>query len=356
MGDIADYLYEQIVDEMCDDEADFPLDLPLSYYTNRTRETTGRYAREPKNNDQLKPKQTMSNQDELAQGPEAGSGASGRFLHIAGGKIIERTTADNPKAIKRTPKPNDDGTPRPDVYELQYKSFSGIIEGMHNRERTTNFGGVQELRKSTVVRMRAGDELYNLELEHNSRYWPIFVNCLASGKVDFSRGVRIGAWDYERKVDGKRIIGLALYQMATEAQKAPNSGVEIEEDGTVKVPWRWTKDNPGKLPAAVQIPIPGKKPVWSFEERDNFLRAVVEHYGAELKAKHQRAMSAAEQVAAPVAAPTQQPTQKMAQPDLKLQQQQTRHAPPLTEEENSLLALDQYEAAAPPADDEVNPW
>lgn len=59
--------------------------------------------------------------------------------------------------------------------------------------------------------------------------------------------------------------------------------------------------------------------------------------------------------AAPVAQPVQQPSQKMAQPDLKLQQQQARHAPPLTAEENSLPELDQYEAAAPP-DDSVNPW
>lgn len=302
--------------------------------------------------------------DELSQGPEAGTGATGRFLHIAGGKIIERTTADNPKAIRRTPKPNDDGTPRPDVYELHYEAFSGIIEGMHNRER--NVPWQEEPIKSTVLHLRAGGEIYNLELEHNSRYWPIFVSRLASGKIDFSRGVRIKAWDYERKIDGKRMIGLGVYQKATEAQKAeaakPDSTLKIEEDGTVMVPPRWTKDNPGKLPQAVQIPIPGKKPVWSFEARDNFMRSVVDHFSKVLKDRHEANMSTAEAVAAPQAqqapqAPQAQPmpSQKMPQPDLKTIQQQARNIPPLTAEENALPELDQYEAAAPPSDD-VNPW
>lgn len=242
----------------------------------------------------------MSNQDELSQGPEERSGMSGHFLHIAGGKIIERTTAENPKAIKRTPKPQDDGTPRPDVYELHYASFSGVIEGMHNRERTVPWQ--DDPIRSTVVSLRAGGEMYHLEMEHNSRYWPIFVNCLATDKIDFDRGVRIKPWDYERKSDGKRIIGLAVYQMATpvqrEAAKNPDSGITVNDDGTVQIPWRWTKERPGKLPPAVQIPIPGKKPVWSFEDRDNYMRAVVEHYAERLKAAHEASMTEAEKAAA----------------------------------------------------------
>ncbi len=162
-----------------------------------------------------------------------------------------------------------------------------------------------------------------------------------------------------------RIIGLGIYQMATQQQKEaaakPDSGITINEDGTVQVPWRWTKDNPGKLPQPVQIMGPGNKPVmvngrplWSFDERDDFMRAVVEHYAAELKAKHDAGMTAAEQ-AAPVAqpAPVQQPSQKMPPPDLKVQQQQARHAPPLTAEENALPELDRHEVVD---DSEVNPW
>jgi len=240
------------------------------------------------------------NNDELSQGPEEQSGVSGHFLHIAGGKIIERTTADNPKAIKRTPKPKEDGTPRPDVYELHYNAFSGVIEGMHNRERTVPWQ--DDPIKSTVVSLRAGGEMYHLEMEHKSRYWSIFVNCLATDKIDFSRGVRIKPWDYERKTDGKRVIGLGVYQMATAEQKEaaqnPDSGITLQEDGTVQVPWRWTKEKPGKLPQAIQIPIPGKKPVWSFEARDEYMRAVVEHYAERLKAAHEESMSEAERAAA----------------------------------------------------------
>lgn len=64
----------------------------------------------------------------------------------------------------------------------------------------------------------------------------------------------------------------------------------------------------------------------------------------------------AKQQAAPAAAlvaqPVQQPSQRMAPPDLKLQQQQARHAPPLTDEENAMAELDKHEYTK----DEVDPW
>lgn len=304
--------------------------------------------------------------DELSQGPESGTGASGRFLHIAGGKIIERTTADNPKAIRRTPKPNDDGTPRPDVYELHYESFSGVIEALRTRERTVEWR--EDPIKSTVVSLRAGGELYHLEMEEKGRYWPIFCNCLATGKIDFRRGVRIKPWDYERKADGKRIIGLGIYQMATDQQreqaKDPASGITINDDGTVQIPWRWTRDNPGKLPQAVQIMAPNGKPLiingrplWSFEDRDNYMRSVVEHYGKILKDTHKASMTEAEKVGQALATgPTYQsvtmhaePSRAMPAPDLRLQRQQARHAPPLTAEENALPELDRFEEDSDPA-------
>jgi hypothetical protein len=95
------------------------------------------------------------------------------------------------------------------------------------------------------------------------------------------------------------------------------------------------------------------RPLWSFDERDDYMRAVVEHYAAELRAKHEKAMSAAEQAPPVAQAPPvqQQPSQKMPPPDLKLQQ--ARHAPPLTAEENAMAELDKYEAGP---DEEVQPW
>lgn len=65
----------------------------------------------------------------------------------------------------------------------------------------------------------------------------------------------------------------------------------------------------------------------------------------------QQAAPAAAPVAQP--APVQQPSQKMPPPDLKVQQQQARHAPPLTAEENALPELDRHEVVD---DSEVNPW
>lgn len=61
----------------------------------------------------------------------------------------------------------------------------------------------------------------------------------------------------------------------------------------------------------------------------------------------------AKQAPAPQAAPVQQSTRQVPQPDLKVQ---SKHAAPLTAEENALPQLDQFEAAAPPDDSEVNPW
>lgn len=64
-------------------------------------------------------------------------------------------------------------------------------------------------------------------------------------------------------------------------------------------------------------------------------------------AKQQTASAPATQ-----ATPVQQPTQAMPKPDLKVQQQQARHAPPLEAHENALDELDKHEGA----DDDVNPW
>lgn len=259
----------------------------------------------------------MNEQDELAQGPEEGGGYAGRYLSITGtkhphrGKIVERTTPDNPKAVKRTPKPDDDGTPRPDVYELIYDSFSGRIEAMFNRERTVKWQ--KEPVKSTVVVLKAGGALYNLELQHNDRYWPIFVNCLASGKVDLNRGVRLKAWNYtSKRPPFKEIIGLGVYQKATPEQKAaaalPGATFEIQEDGTVQIPWRWTKENPGKQPPPKVHNIPGKDPIWDFSERDEFLRGVVNHFAEKLKAMREAELSELEQAGATTATPEPTPT------------------------------------------------
>lgn len=260
-------------------------------------------------------------QDDLAQGPEEGGAYSGHYLSITGtkhphpGKIVERTTADDPKAVKRTPKPNDDGTPRPDVYERIYDSFSGHIEALHHRERTVPWQN--EPLKSTVVVLSAGGETYNLELSHGDRYWPAFVNALASGKVDFSRGVRIAAWNYKsKKPPFKQIIGLGIYQKATPEQVA--AGATVLEDGTVQIPWRWTKENPGKLPQGYQVKdgrgqpiLKNGNPIWDFSERDEFLRSVVEHFAQKLRDMHDATMSEAEKGAAP--APTPVASQVQAQ-------------------------------------------
>lgn len=271
---------------------------------------------------------SQEEQDDLQGGPEEGGGYSGRYLHIANGKIVERTTADNPKAVKRTPKPEDDGTPRPDVYELINDSFSGRIEAMFNRERTVPWQN--HPLKSTVVVLRAGNELYNLELQHNGRYWPVFMNCLASGAVNLSRGIRIRAWDYKsKKPPFKRIVGLGVYQKATAAQieaaSKPGATFKIEEDGTVQIPWRWTKENPGKQPQPVVHKIPGKDDIWDFSARDEFLRGVVVYFEEKLKAMREAELSELEQAGAttatPEPTPAPVPVAQAAQPAAPVSQQ-----------------------------------
>jgi hypothetical protein len=252
---------------------------------------------------------SQEEQDDLQGGPEEGGGYSGRYLHIANGKVVERTTADNPKAVKRTPKPKDDGTPRPDVYELIYDSFSGRIEAMFNRERTVPWQ--THPLKSTVVVLKAGGELYNLELQHNGRYWPVFMNCLASGAVDLNRGVRIKAWDYKQKGTQKRMVGLGLYQKATAAQveaaSKPDAKFKLQDDGTVQIPWRWTKENPGKQPPPKVHKIPGKDDIWDFSERDEFLRGVVVFFEEKLKAMREAELNELEQAGATTATPEPAP-------------------------------------------------
>lgn len=256
-----------------------------------------------------------------ASGVETGySGSSVRFLHLSGGKLVERVDKDTPGATKRTPKPRTDGTQPDDVYEMHYEAVSGIIEGINYRERTVNFTGEDEVRRSTVALIRGGDQLWSVELEQNQRYWSSFL--IALPNADLSRWIRLSPYCFTPKGETHDIIGMNLYQMPTPEQV--EAGVKIMKDGTTKVMPRYTKENPGKMPDVPLVRDAAGKPllvkgkvVYDWSARDEFLFMIAEHFGNKLRAEQEALMGAAEQAAiaeqeaipepAPVAAPPTNP-------------------------------------------------
>ena len=181
------------------------------------------------------------------------NGGSVIYLRIANGKVVETVTADHEKAVMRINKNNKT------VYERHDDFVEGVITSMH--ERTGEIGG--EETKELNVRIHSGGEDFQLSLKEGSRQWSSFAMRLPN--LDLTKPVRFSPYDFEAPDTGDRIIGMNVFQ-----------------DG-VKVPSKWTKDNPGKLPQGEVVKVKGKKDQWNFYERDQFLLTVIRHFAGQLK-------------------------------------------------------------------------
>lgn len=246
----------------------------------------------------------MSNEQDMQDGAESGR-ATGRYIHIAPkshplrGKLIENVSADDPDGIKRTyttkaleGKPSVEKT----VYEKPYSAITGTIEGLYVRTRSVDFGeGLQERHSVVLVLLMNGERML-IEVEEESRYWSAFW--MAMPNIDIAKKLRVETYDYDRKSDGERKVGLTFKQSAIGTIPA---GAEIDAaSNTYQVPWYWTKENPGKLPPAEKVEHPKTKKIeWYFDERDKYLREVVAPAMAERIAKRHEAAMAEPVEAAP---------------------------------------------------------
>lgn len=234
--------------------------------------------------------QHSNDTDDLTDGLQEGHNSGGRFVSINNGRFVERVPEGTEGAIQRILQrgPNA-GKP---VWEKFYDVLTGRIEGMYNRVRTVDFGDGEKEAHSTVVILSVDGQRLNVEINANTRYWSWFVCSLPN--IDLTRKVRLSPFDYTKRGSEKRTIGLGVTQAPTAAQKA-DPQVKLEKDGTVKVPWYWTKENPRGLPPVEEVVHPKTKKVeYYYDARDEYLRAVVERCGEKLKAQHEQSLATAE--------------------------------------------------------------
>lgn len=247
----------------------------------------------------------MNNEnDDLQDGIGNTEGATGRWMHMANGKVVERVKEGTPGAITRTTKTGKV------VHEIISSNITGRIEAIRNNERTVNYGQGDKQKLSTIVAMKVGDELINIDLDHSDRYWPMFVSALPNIKRD--KKVRLEPYKYIPKGSIVEKIGLSVRQAPQDDWTA--KGIKVERDGTMRVPWRWTKEAPGKLPPAdVMKNAKGEpilkdgKMIYDFSLRDTFLRDVVNFFSDKLKEERSAELNELEQAGATTATPEPAP-------------------------------------------------
>lgn len=154
--------------------------------------------------------------------------SSGTWCRIGNGKIIRKAEATTPGAVK-VPKKDDKGNAvldkngQPEYkYELHSDNVTGYITGIRTDE--SDYGRNLVL---TLQHSQAGT--INVSLPEGKRYWGWLVRMLPN--VDLTKPVTISPWDYIKRSDGKRTIGLAVNQgeedlrWAFTAEETPKANV-----------------------------------------------------------------------------------------------------------------------------------
>ncbi len=244
--------------------------------------------------------------DDLQDGMEEGRGGTGgRFLSIRDGKFVERvadgTEGASPRVLKMG---KNDGTT---VHEKFYGVLTGKIEGMYMKDpRIVNFGdGDREVNEAVLI-FRVGDGVVNIDLGDGNQHFTGFVKCLPN--IDLKRKVRLSPYNYTQKGSGAVKVGMGVTQAPTEAQKA-SPETKYEQDGTVKVPWYWTKENPRKLPEPQKFFNPKtKKEELIWEAHDAYLRSIIAYYGEKMKTANDAELAQTEATTPAPAAPAPAPT------------------------------------------------
>lgn len=247
----------------------------------------------------------MSNMsNDLDDGLQEGhGGGNGRFLSIRNGRFIERVPEGTEGAVPRELKMGaNKGTT---VYEKFYTVLTGSIEGMYVKEpRTVDFGDGPQEREESVVIMRVADGIVSVDIGHDGKAFSAFAKSLPN--IDMKRRVRFSPYDYERKSDKKRMVGMSVTQAPTAAQKADPATV-YEKDGTVKVVWYWDQNNKRQLPDPVEFFNPKTKKnelVW--DDHDQYLRGYIHQCGEKMKEAKESELAQQEQQEQP---PKSQPAE-----------------------------------------------
>ena len=160
-------------------------------------------------------------------------GANKKFATISDGKLVVSHKNEIP-GITET-RTNKNGKV---VHEQKFKSFTGLVKSIKSKD--TSFGKVWELE------MQDGDsgEAVIVSWNYSSRYTNHFFRAIEN--VNLQEPVTLSPWSMKDKNDSSRtVIGLTMYQ----------EGQGFEKD---KVPFKYTKENPGKMPELQQTKRKGK--------------------------------------------------------------------------------------------------
>lgn len=143
------------------------------------------------------------------------------FISVYDGKFTVKTDQSNPKAKERI---NKNGTK---VFELHFDSISGFLENVQDF-KTENANGTF---RNIVFTLRDKEEVYSLATQYSSRE---------------SKGILMRL----PNINLKNPIEIKI-------AKADHPFTWVTQNG-VKVPLKWTKDQPGDLPQMKKIEVKGK--------------------------------------------------------------------------------------------------
>lgn len=122
------------------------------------------------------------------------------YLNIVGGKFAKRVDATTPNAIER--EIEYEGVKRM-IHELHYKSLDAFIKGIEIKE-----GG--KFGDQLLLNMDDVGDGFTVTLGINSREAKGFMQCLPN--IDLTKYVTLEPYNYERKKDGKKMIGMGVKQ------------------------------------------------------------------------------------------------------------------------------------------------
>jgi hypothetical protein len=182
------------------------------------------------------------------------------YLNIVGGRIAQRFKEhqfDGDKQLTEEREIINKQTKEVEkvVKERYYESIDGLITNAE-LDKTGDFGA-----RLVFTILDEGIE-YTLQISADSSYGRAVM--LRIPNVDPSKPATFNPYNFENKENNKMQTGVTIYQ----------KGCDWEKD---KVPYRWTKDNPGSLPSWEEVDKMGKKE-WDSTKQLNFLAAHFEQW------------------------------------------------------------------------------
>lgn len=192
-------------------------------------------------------------------------GAGKIYLSIVGGQISRRykehqRVGDKTVTVERDIT-DDQGEVTKTIIERCYQDIDGIISKA-KIDTSGDYGS------RLMIELIDGSDLFVLQISLESSYGRAFM--LRSPNIDAAKPVIIRPYSFEDE-DGKKQTGVVVYQ----------TGCDWEKD---KVPYKWTKDEPGEMPEWEFTMVADKKK-WNSDKQTNFLAQQFSLWGNAIEEK-----------------------------------------------------------------------